>query len=1274
MDNGSLLMNLTGISGPLDEDYADLKSQWQPGTCDALLEVPTVTDWMKSSTQSSILWAYAQPGSGKSICSTFLIDHLKNNGCICAYFFFRYMDSTKRSLKAALLSLALQMAEYIPAYKARLADLYRDGLRLEKADARLVWQQLFMAPLSNINAPQPICWVIDALDESDSASAAIEILSGISALRVPIRLFVTSRDLPFINNAFSRISTSPIFRTCLDNNEVDIRTYTERELQHMLGTRSIRQGVVDRVVERAKGNFLWVTLATKQITDCHNADEIQEAIRTLPPGMDALYGRMEADISNLTRANDRDLAMTILTWAVFARRPLTRTEILSVLQPNFSEPIDFRHTVSELCGHFVVIDSTDKITLVHQTARDYLLGAANLGFSLDPKIAHENLFQRSIHVFFDTAIRSKLRQGSMPTFYDYAATSWPYHLGSMHSVPNDILDVLVKFFRAPYVLPWIHTLARLKQLKVLIYASRHLNSSVRKRRKQDASKMPLLHGLSDLSLLEAWAVDLLKLAGKYGNCLLQDPAGIYRYVTEFCPGNSMIHQAGKSTPKEIRVTGITNIEWDDRLARISVGTGNQASIVSCCGRYLLVVTTTGCLFVWNALVFELLWTLDLQQHVFRACFSDNGESLAAYGFSHTIILRSSSGRELQRVPNLPDVRPLCITFGMSDKTLIIASDSRELLQARLDIEDQIPKWAATGTNIMHEDTAIAGTFLNSPTAVAFSPDMAELAVAYRGFPLTVWSLSDARPISRCKRRGGLGKALQKSWTGVNRVCWHPKSGDILGIYTDGMVFRWNPIQETHEELRIMDTNATPSEIECSPDGHVFATSDVNGTVKLYSFHHMSLIYQLASEDIVTALCFSPDSRRFYDLRGSYCDAWEPNALLRITDSEELIPDAETEAGSTIVSFSASEAFVDSSIPITALAVWENGGFIYTGDEEGKLEVLDMNSEMQHEICSSGSQMSIDCIACSDDGTCIAYTNLEGRLVILAQEEGIERSKHGPPRYRTVLDEAISLNLEPIHQILFSPGSRFLLTASQTSAQTWSIEANRAHLSSPVAVANGPTQWSNHPHRTGQLLSITPETICIFDWSTLGNLGQWALTLSTSAMDNSDADARPSLPRNESSQNELKAFNQTVPVLEDVIFSQDKQHLLLAVSERDTLSRRRHKTYFLDTRALVLEKHPDEAGTEAELVLHLKGHPVLKPLGVLESNQLVFVDTSLWICTTRLASPNEVTEPHIVKHFFLPTDWMSEEGLRMCCMTSDGTLLVPRKHEVAVIRNSIMADW
>lgn len=120
-----------------------------------------------------------------------------------------------------------------------------------------------------------------------------------------------------------------------------------------------------------------------------------------------------------------------------------------------------------------------------------------------------------------------------------------------------------------------------------------------------------------------------------------------------------------------------------------------------------------------------------------------------------------------------------------------------------------------------------------------------------------------------------------SWTVVDRMVWHPKSEEILGLYMGDQVFRWNPSTNSQQEVE-----AEGSILACSPGGKFFTVGESQGNIKLYSFHHFTMTYKLSCGHIINDICFSPDSKRLYGLHGPWCIVWEPNALLSGEESGE----------------------------------------------------------------------------------------------------------------------------------------------------------------------------------------------------------------------------------------------------------------------------------------------------------------------------------------------------------------------------------------------------
>lgn len=1257
---------LLGSIPTSEDDYTSLLDRWRPGTCEAMFSNEKYIDWKHSPTGSKILWIHAQPGSGKSVKSSVQIRHMRELGKICVYFFFKFGDSTKKSPGSLLRTLTFQLAQEVPLFRKALLLMKENGIRVEKMEARLFWERVFVGTLFKLDLKEPLYFVIDALDESDSVNTIVGFLSSTSNSRTPLRVFVTSRKTSEIATAFERISSmTSVENVSVAENINDIRLYATTEMDYMHGTVEFKDEIVDEIVRRAEGNFLWVYLTLKEIMQCHSPDDVKQVLSEIPPGMEAIYKRMETAIARLSRASDLSLARMILSWATYSRRPLDTEELMRALQPEMPSIIDLQFTISQVCGNFVVVDHKNRVTLVHQTAREYLVKNAQLPFSLTAREVQEELFRRTLSVFLGAQIRLKMNQNPLPPFYDYAATSWAYHLGRSSAGSDASLTLLVKFLGTAPVLYWIRILASLGQLKVLVLTSSILSSFAEKRRKLDSTVRPTQHRLTDLELLENWATDLLKLVGKFGSHLIQDPTEILKSIPQFCPRDSAIfRQFGKQA--QLSVRGISNDDWDDCLARVSIASGHQAMNVICSTRHIAVLTSGGTIVLWDSVTFEEIRSMSHQEHVFAMCFSDDGQILASYGFNTTRIWNTSTGRQLHKIANPPDSRSLCISFVEDNTKLLVGLSSRKV--AELSLKKEPIDWSFINSSFLQEDTAIDGAYLNAPTSMAFNIDGTYVAVAYRGFPLAVWDVLEKKRVKRCRRESKNVHRPGDAWSGVNKVIWHPNNEEILGIYTDGIVFKWNPFEEIHEELQT-DLYGAPSEIQCSPNGVVFATSDVNGIVKLYNYEHFALIYQLSSEDIITSLCFSPDSRRFYDIRGSYCNAWEPNALFRLSDTDEQGSEVDTEAGSMIVSHHASEVWAEMPIPITALSPRPKGELFSAGNEDGQVELHDLSALDPIQVGKSRGDMSIEFIEWADDSDHFAYS--DGDMITIKKMVNPGKDlKLSDSSFQTIMDINADLEGGKILQILLSPDASLVMVVDSDTSQLWSSQSQKPCR---TLKASGLQKWANHPLEPKQVLAFTLDCITSYTWDTLDIVSRWQINTPLlpypSTPKSPTAGEKPVLPGYGSSG--ISELNVEVQeYVDETIISHSREYALVLISKQvGSYHRLWSRLQILEISSL---KDTDVLNIDPVIVPEEIKVAVFRPLGILGKDQFVFLDKSFWVCSWRLQSTSGLS--NLVRHFFLPRDWVSLEVLRLCRVLADGTFLCPRKGQVAVIRSRLGRDW
>lgn len=1238
----------TFLSVPEAADH-DLHHFWgrrAESTCTWILERPQIRDWLLSASTSQLLWIHGRPGRGKSVLASFMTQHLLEKGALVQHFFFRSGDETKRSISALLRSLASQMALAAPALRRRLVELAKSGHKLKESEWRSTWKTIFTSLLFELPFLPPLYWVIDGLDESGSPQHMLDMLADISNSCSPINCLVTSRWSPHLASVYDRVKTRVNASILsIDHDETDIRLYAEEQLSYVSWNPSIKDEVMAKILQQANDNFLWVYLIFEEIKDCHTEDDVRTRLNELPPGMEDLYKRMEGTISSIRRPTDKSLCRQLLLWATYSRRSVSMTELAALLEPEFGQLLNFSNTISKLCGHFIVVEGRDHTALLHQSAREYLMTSSTLPFSLDPSTAHCDLFEKSVSAWFmDRGQRTKsvpLTPTALASL-EYRATSWPYHLQSIkHSgLADSHLDLLIKFFHEQPVLLWIQVLATMGQIKVLIEASHALSAFIHRTRRMDVARAASLRRFEDLERLDTWAHDLLKLPGKFGGILSKDPSSIFTSVAPFAPRNSAIHmQFAKSSSSLVNVRGLEEY-WDDCLARLSVGSDHLACLIDYSGRHVAVVDDIGTAILWDSTTFQKVRELTHLERVSSICFSGKGDQVATYGSATTKIWSSETGDLLHQFANPQGMSPLSFSFTDYDKALLMASDRRCVFKCSLEGEEAT--WTVIDASLLNEADTFQGTYQNSPSALAISPDGSMVAAAYRRFPLTIWSINPPKVLRRVGREHIKDRPSAPLLPFASKLSWHPDSEELLGLFLDGYSFRFNVLDGTIRE-QAPDPGRMPADIQCSPDGLIYAIRGVRGTIKLYDVQSSTLIYQLTSAgDTISAFRFSRDGRRFVQLRGNHCTIWEPNSLIRLSAAEDHAVNSQSSPEESIEQSNVvSEAILGDYRPIVLVSPSPQLNVVCYGDEDGLVELLDHETGHELEIGRTATKMSIEHLAWSASGYHFCYSEISGRVTVIELTSSGETWQHR--RVKRFKPKAAAGG---ITQILLSPDAATLMVASRNSAQTWSVD--QGTLRSTCDDTAG-SIWAAHPTNTARLVAFRPGNIAFYQWASLGLVS--AFNVPSIAMTaNGDSDGQKMEP--------------TLEEVDQVIETHLPGHILVIIS-------RRAMSHSFVPRLAVFDMSTEEDCVQLDIPPEVTTQVEI-PLNVLPNGRFAFIDRSFRLCSWHLRSTRGAED--ISHYFYIPRDWLPDQPSKLLHVTSKGTILCPRKEGLAMIESSIASKW
>ncbi|KAI0011853.1 hypothetical protein F4779DRAFT_160175 [Xylariaceae sp. FL0662B] len=1228
-----------------DADYNALRRCWVPDTCAWFIEEPGIPSWIESSPESRIIWYNAPPGNGKSVLAAFMINYLRSLSLECHFFLFKYSDHSKRSVAGSFLSLACQLAKISPQFKRRLDGLSPESLELGSSDPLLIWRNVFEHILFEMTLSKPIYWIIDALDECNSPETFLECLKSLSGAKLPVRILILSRNTNSISIHIDRLShvipVQRIDKTTQTHYKQDIELFVRRELEHMRGSRQFREQLMQNIMIRSKGNFLWTRLVLEEIMGCHTEQSIREALEDIPDDMTQLYQRMEQSLLGSTRKSNKFLIQTLLGWCICAQRPLDLKELSQALQPEFSGFLDIRKTIQDVCGQFIQVDDCGKTDILHHTAREYFTRSSESQFHIDTERTHEKLLMKSLVTLEEPKLRWRLVQNqhalqSSEPFIFYAAINWPFHLEHSDLTDSEMLEPLLRFFRSPAVLVWIHVLALLRQLETLIKASKTLMSFVHSMRERSASHNPIQLCLSDLEFLDNWVVDLAKLVGKFAHNLIAEPGIVYDVVPALCPTKSVMYQQFCGLTK-IKTSGAADGGWDDNLCRLSLPGDDQASEIACVGKYLAVVSFTGTVHIWDASNFAEVVIISHGEPVTAMALNGNGAKLSTYGTKSTKLWSIPSGKLLSSVGNPPYTKARAMAFAEDEHKLLVGGDDNIVRYVACD--DFHQGWQTLHPNLLKDTARVDGTVVNSPLWITFNSNQTLVGVSYRGAPLSVWRLHDGRCINKCKRAKDFRKdQLQHhpNWFAVIRFTWNPVTDHVLGIYKDGCVFKWHPVTDENVE-----SSGPADEIAASPNGKLFVTSSPDGSVRVWDFANFKVIYQLSSESLVTRLSFSPDSRRFYDLRDGYVNAWESNSLTRFIETEEHFKGCEFEEQP---SPEETPQFLEERTAhfeaVTAFAVAPDSSYYCVGYEDGTVTLFQRGSSEGVEFAQFHNFLPVVHIRWSADGKCVAVADLAGHIqlkTLSSNVEGVEVSSLPSPQ--------INLNSHNIEEMVFGPGSQSLLISTGVEAFVYSIES-RLQASAVLKHGSG-RKWICHPTRTDVVLGCGTLDIQAYSWKNLENLCSSSYQLDQLSI----LDSTHSL-----------AINKT-------FCTQDAQHIILHMTMTASFN-------MVSKRLIIIPitdfQAPDDVTPLPPSLRSLQiPHEIFSlvnvPIGVLPGSRLAFLDHDLWLCTYFLeaASRPSISDAYH-RFYFLPRDWVGRSSFEYCELTKDGSFFWPKEDRVMLI--------
>jgi hypothetical protein len=284
------------LSGFADTAQIDVRMDLEPlqrarhiGTCEWIFKDAEYQKWL-TSCENENLWLHANPGTGKSVLCSAIIQRLREENKKVAFFFCSFQDPLKRNITCALKSLALQLESLHEDTPSEVEQIYEYELRhgqakLQNPTVLVVVLQALLKSLDRVHV------ILDGLDECENHELTFNLLSECfktSSLGIVKWLWASRIEPDF--QRLSSATKAKFIHIQKAQAEHDIKICIE-DSPEMAGS---SHKSVEEWVAASDGNFLWLTLMLRTLTGCDLTcpAEVEEELGRFPKGLKQCYQRV----------------------------------------------------------------------------------------------------------------------------------------------------------------------------------------------------------------------------------------------------------------------------------------------------------------------------------------------------------------------------------------------------------------------------------------------------------------------------------------------------------------------------------------------------------------------------------------------------------------------------------------------------------------------------------------------------------------------------------------------------------------------------------------------------------------------------------------------------------------------------------------------------------------------------------------------------------------------------------------------------------------------
>ena len=373
---------------------------------DGLPSASNVLDWLCSG--RDIFWVSGKAGSGKSVLMKYLYNHANTRAALrkwaagkdlinAGFFFWSAGTSMQKSQQGLLQSLLMCILKQIPALISRLCpDRWNTPLRAVEGDtwtkSELI-EALTRFKGESVDSAR-ICFFIDGMDEYEGEILDLLHLFKDLTASGSIKFCVSSRPWNVFRNFFRNDGGKKIILQ--DLNRPDIWRFAYEQLTEEITHRSNLMDktdylpLVEEIVERSSGVFLWVFLVVRSLlrgmTNLDTAEELKARLRELPTELDEFfreilnrgdkfYGKQTARLYIL-QLTAGDIGLSSWDLAHFAEEDqhyAFRGDVWSRHAETVEQLDEITRTrVLARCQDLLEFDDRSRLQFLHRSVKDFL--------------------------------------------------------------------------------------------------------------------------------------------------------------------------------------------------------------------------------------------------------------------------------------------------------------------------------------------------------------------------------------------------------------------------------------------------------------------------------------------------------------------------------------------------------------------------------------------------------------------------------------------------------------------------------------------------------------------------------------------------------------------------------------------------------------------------------------------------------------------------------------------------------------------------------------